>query len=129
MKNWKEVILAVVFLFIGGVVFVNAQDLIILRDGNVIEARVLEISPSEIRYKRFNNLDDPTIVLPTANVVSIRYENGTLDFSLALNAGYKFVLSSGIYFRTGAFIGYDFNGSDFITGFIIKPDLTFGYSF
>jgi len=53
--------------------------LIVLRDGVMIEAKVTEISPTEIRYKRFDNLDGPTIVIPAANVLSIRYENGTSE--------------------------------------------------
>jgi len=71
--------LAALFLFAGGIFSANAQDLIILRDGNVIESKVTEISPSEIRYKRHNNLDGPTIVIPVTNVLSIRYENGTVE--------------------------------------------------
>jgi len=63
----------------GGVLSVYAQDLIILRDGNTIEARVLEISPTEIRYKRFDHLDGPTIVIMAVNVLSIRYENGRTE--------------------------------------------------
>jgi hypothetical protein len=45
----------------------------------VIEARVLEISPSEVRYKRFDNLNGPTVIVPVASVLSIRYENGTVE--------------------------------------------------
>jgi len=65
------------FIIIAAGVF--AQDLIILKDGNIIESKVTEISPTEIRYKRFNHLDGPTIVLPIANVLSIRYENGMTE--------------------------------------------------
>ena len=68
-----------VVIFLVGISSVCAQDLIILRDGNVIEAKVMEISPSEIRYKRFDNQDGPIIILPIINVLSIRYENGVLD--------------------------------------------------
>jgi hypothetical protein len=76
--------------FLGGAVAANAQDLIILRDGSTIEARVVEISPSEIRYKRFEHLDGPTIVLPAASVLSIRYENGTTELINAVTiAGEK----------------------------------------
>jgi hypothetical protein len=70
---------AAVFLFAGGVFSANAQDLIALRNGDVIEARVTEISPSEVRYKRFDHLNGPTIVIPVADVLSIRYENGTVE--------------------------------------------------
>ena len=68
-----------IILFFVGVYSVSAQDMIILRDGNVIEAKVLEISPSEIRYKRFDHLDGPTIVILANDVLSIRYENGRTE--------------------------------------------------
>jgi len=70
-----------VVIFLVGISSVCAQDLIILRDGNVIEAKVMEISPSEIRYKRFDNQDGPVIILPIINVLSIRYENGANNYS------------------------------------------------
>ena len=66
-------------LFLCCVFSANAQDLIILKDGNVIEARVTEISPSEIRYKRYAHLDGPTVVIPVSRVLSIRYENGMVE--------------------------------------------------
>jgi hypothetical protein len=72
-------VLTAIGLFIGGALAVSAQDLIILRDGSVIEAKVTEIAPSEIRYKRANHLDGPTIVVPVATVLSIRYANGKVD--------------------------------------------------
>ena len=67
--------LTIAFFLVGISVF--AQDLIILKNGNMIEAKVMEISPSEIRYKRSDNLDGPMIVILAASVLSIRYENGT----------------------------------------------------
>ena len=56
-----------------------AQDLIVLKSGNIIEVKVMEISPTEIRYKRFDHLDGPVIVIPVVDVLSIRYENGRVD--------------------------------------------------
>ena len=70
---------ASVFLFAGGLFSVNAQDLIVLKNGNMIEAKVMEIAPSEIRYKRFDHLDGPTIVVSSNDVLSVRYENGKLE--------------------------------------------------
>ena len=58
---------------------VYAQDVITLRNGNEIRARVIDISLSEIRYRRFENLDGPTIVVPTTDVFFINYENGTRE--------------------------------------------------
>jgi formylglycine-generating enzyme required for sulfatase activity len=65
--------------FLMGICAAAAQDMIILRDGNVIEAKVTEISASEIKYKRFDHLDGPTIVVPAVNVLSIRYANGKVE--------------------------------------------------
>jgi hypothetical protein len=59
--------------------YVYAQDLIVLRDGNIIEAKVTEISPSEIKYKRSSNLNGPTIVILKDDVLSIRYENRSVE--------------------------------------------------
>jgi hypothetical protein len=89
MKTWKHFVVVAVILF-SGVCSIYAQDLIVLRDGNMIEAKIVEISPSEIRYKRFDNLDGPTIVLPVTNVLSIRYENGTSEiFNANTTAGQR----------------------------------------
>ncbi|MDR0443284.1 MAG: hypothetical protein LBH44_07760 [Treponema sp.] len=74
----------VAVFFFAGIISVAAQDLIIMKDGNTIEAKVLEITPQEIKYKRHNHLDGPTVVIPIAGVLSIKYENGTTEI---INAG------------------------------------------
>ena len=68
-----------ILFFLSGIFSAVAQDLIILRNGSIIEARITEISPTEIRYKRFDHLDGPTIVILAADVLSIRYENGRVE--------------------------------------------------
>jgi len=70
---------AALCLFAGGVFSANAQDLIVLKDGNIIEAKVMEITPTEIRYRRTGNLTGPMQVIPIASVLSIRYENGKVE--------------------------------------------------
>lgn len=56
-----------------------AQDLIVKIDSTRIEARVAEISPEQVRYKRFARPDGPTYVLPTAQVCYIRYADGFIE--------------------------------------------------
>jgi len=60
--------------------------MIILQDGNTIEAKVMEIHPSEIRYKRIDNLDGPMIIIPKDRVLSIKYKNGVVDIINASSA-------------------------------------------
>ena len=74
----KQLIFMSIFLLVG-ICSAAAQDIIVLRDGNMIDAKVLEISPTEIRYKRSDNLDGPTIVIPADRVLSIKYKNGTQE--------------------------------------------------
>lgn len=57
-----------------------AQDLIVKTDASRIEARVTEISPETIRYKRFSNPDGPTYLLPVADVERIEYANGETEY-------------------------------------------------
>ncbi len=56
-----------------------AQDLIVRTDSTRIEARVTEVSPETVRYKRFSNPNGPTYVLPVAGIDYIRYANGETD--------------------------------------------------
>jgi len=70
---------AVLTVCMGGMVSLHAQDMIIMKDGNVIEAKIMEIHPTEIRYKRFDNLNGPMVFLPSDRVLSIKYENGIVE--------------------------------------------------
>jgi len=81
-------IFTVVFL-LAGICSLTALDLIVMRDGNIIEAKVMEISPTEIRYKRSDHLDGPTVVVPAANVLSIRYENGKSEIITSASASVR----------------------------------------
>lgn len=53
-----------------------AQDIITLKTGKEIKAKVLELNDEEIKYKRFENLEGPQYVLQLSKVLKIRYENG-----------------------------------------------------
>lgn len=53
-----------------------AQDIIVTLDAKKIEAKILEVSKTEIKYKEKDNLNGPTFVLGTNEINSIIYENG-----------------------------------------------------
>jgi hypothetical protein len=66
-------------IFISGLFSANAADIIVLKDGSMIDAKITEISSSEIKYRRSDHLDGPVYVVSAANVFSIRYENGRTE--------------------------------------------------
>lgn len=53
-----------------------AQDMIILKDGSDIKARVVEITPDYIKYRNFDHLDGPVITMKKSEAFLIKYENG-----------------------------------------------------
>ncbi|MCL2311287.1 MAG: DUF2846 domain-containing protein [Firmicutes bacterium] len=75
----KVKILSILIFILAGIFFANAQDVITLKNGDEIKAKVTEISLTEIKYKRFDYLDGPSIVIPKAGVFAINYENGTRE--------------------------------------------------
>ncbi|MFA5783161.1 MAG: hypothetical protein WC868_12915 [Bacteroidales bacterium] len=56
--------------------FILAQDTIVKKNGQVIISKVTEISPTEIKYKDWNNSEGPSYVIYREDVRKIKYENG-----------------------------------------------------
>ena len=57
----------------------HAQDIIITKDAQKIEAKILEVSGSEIKYKKQSNLEGPTFILGVEELNSIIYANGEVQ--------------------------------------------------
>lgn len=74
----KKIILSLL-IAICGTAAAQAQDIIVKINADSIRARVLEISPETVQYKRASNPDGPTYVLPVAEIASIVYANGERD--------------------------------------------------
>ncbi len=54
----------------------SASDIIVTRNSEKIEAKITEVSSTEIRYKKANNLEGPTFVIEVSKIATIIYENG-----------------------------------------------------
>jgi hypothetical protein len=52
-----------------------------LKNGDVLEVKLIQITPDEIKYKRCNKPDDPEIVIAKADVFSIKDSNGDAIYS------------------------------------------------
>lgn len=59
--------------------FSEKCDNIILKNGDEIRAKVLEIQNLKIEYKKCDNLEGPTYIIDKSKVFMIKYANGTKD--------------------------------------------------
>ena len=54
----------------------NAQDVIVKTDGSTIICKVIEVGTSEVKYKKYSNLDGPLYTITSENIQNINFENG-----------------------------------------------------
>lgn len=58
---------------------VSKCDTILMKDGTKIAAKVIEIGPDAIKYKRCDNLAGPLYIKHPSDATSITYSNGTTE--------------------------------------------------
>lgn len=58
---------------------IQAQDVIVKKDGSTIVSKVEEVNENNIKYKKFSNLNGPTYSISISEIVTINYENGEKD--------------------------------------------------
>ena len=78
MKKITKTILFIAIMF----VYSNlsySQDMITMKTGEDINAKVLEVTTSEIKYKKTDMPDGPIYSILKSDVLIIRYNNGTKD--------------------------------------------------
>lgn len=56
-----------------------AQDKMILRNGNELTVKVIEVDTDIIKYKKYDNLNGPIYSIDKSKVFMITYKNGTKD--------------------------------------------------
>lgn len=69
----------IVFLLSSMCAMSMAEDLIVFRSGEVIKGKVEEIGKNSIKYKKVNNLEGPSYTAEKKELLSIQYDNGTVD--------------------------------------------------
>lgn len=78
-SNFHKKILCLFLCIFGLLEFSYSQDKLYRYDGSQIDAKVLEVTQDEIKYKKFSYLEGPTIVVAKSDIVMIIYENGEKD--------------------------------------------------
>ena len=71
-------------------------DNIILKNGEEISAKIIEITPDLIKYKRCNNLDGPLISIYKDQVLMLRYVDGSKELFNNISVGKKGNENSGV---------------------------------
>lgn len=72
MKKRLFVFLAMAAMAVG----LFAQDIIVTKDAQKVEAKILEVSETEIKYKDWSYLEGPTFSMKLYNISTIIYANG-----------------------------------------------------
>ena len=67
-------------------VSVSAQDVIVKKDGSTVVCRVVELTSTEITYKKWNDLNGSNYIMNRNDASAINYQNGKkIDLSEATN--------------------------------------------
>lgn len=55
------------------------NDIILKNNGEQILAKIIEVNTFEIKYKNFDYIDGPTIILPLSEINYVKYPNGKIE--------------------------------------------------
>ena len=64
----------------------NGQDIITKKNGEEIQTKIIEITTSEVKYKKHDNLNGPIYSILKNDVFFIKYENGTKEVINSMEA-------------------------------------------
>lgn len=77
MKKHESLLIVLLLLCSTGIAV--AQDVIVKRDNTTVLSKVIEVTSTEIKYKKWSNQDGPTYSISRSEVTSINYQNGDVD--------------------------------------------------
>lgn len=75
MKKKALLLLLMAGQFMAG----SAKDVIVMKSSDSIKAKILEVTPTEVKYKKQNYLDGPTFVIYKSDISTITYGNGDVE--------------------------------------------------
>jgi len=73
----KKILLSVLSVAIA--VAAKAQDVIVFRNADELQAKITAVSDNKLSYRRWDNLGGPEYTIDKAQVFYVRYQNGTKD--------------------------------------------------
>lgn len=76
--NLMKKLLLVISMFVWGLT-VTAQDVIVLKNGDFKQVKVVEVGENDVKYKKWENIEGPTYTISISTILAINYQNGTKD--------------------------------------------------
>src|SRR6218665_3176204 len=76
MKNPFKLLLFCLCFFCAGM---QAQDMIVKKDGSILKGKIMEVSEESVKYKKADNPDGPMYTISKENILSINYANGEVE--------------------------------------------------
>lgn len=73
----NKIFLSITLIFF--ISYSNAQDTIVTLSGDKLEAKVLEIGISNVKYKKTSNLEGPSYTISKIDIKKIEFENGEIE--------------------------------------------------
>ena len=73
----KKLITIIVVIILA--INMKAQDIILTKDGQKIEAKIEEIGVKTVKYKKFSNQGGTSYLIKKNDITSIKYENGDIE--------------------------------------------------
>lgn len=77
MKTLK--LIAVMLIGMMGMQNVNAQDTLIVQNGNVLNVRITKVTASEIYFNKWHDPDSATYIIEKNQLKSVHYMNGDVE--------------------------------------------------
>jgi len=79
MKTTKTKTIKITIGILLFVINAMGQDVIYLKNGKTINAQVIEVDGSDVKYRKFQSEDGRLYILNKGDLKGIRYQNGTAD--------------------------------------------------
>lgn len=120
---------------------VSAQDIIVLNNktADEIEAKIMEVSNNEVKYKKWNYQDGPTFSVSTNEIFAIKYQNGEkqtffeqADSRIFRSPAKPKEKRQGDFkprWENSVHVGYVLGIGDYMPDAVVAPEYRIGYRF
>jgi len=85
--------------FVANLLF--SQDVLTKKTGDDIQAKVIEVTTTEVKYKKFDNLNGPLFSILKSELLLVRYENGSKDVFNDIKKGEEKIVSVKEFYQEG----------------------------